>query len=102
MLWRNLHEACLLPCRTFCLTDGTAETSEQGDSGRRTRGDQCGPQQPRKTLFRRGVGEGQGDGVGTGHADGPLDPRLHNVSSADPSGCTSERQDLLEKGILQL
>lgn len=42
------------------LTDRTAETSEQGDSGHRTRGDRGGPQQPRKTLFRRGVGAGPG------------------------------------------
>lgn len=57
---RDLHEACLLPFRTFCLTDGMGETSEQGDSGRRTRGDECGPQQLRKASLRRGVGAGQG------------------------------------------
>lgn len=57
---RDLHEACLLPSRTFCLTGGTGEISEQGDSGRRMRGDECRPQQLRKASFRRGVGAGQG------------------------------------------
>ena len=52
-------------------------------------------------LVYDGGGGGSGeDGAGRGHADGPLDPRLPNVSSADPSGCTSKRQDLLEKGRL--